>query len=131
MGCNYYVRTNPCVHCGRGDDQIHIGKSSAGWVFSLCWDEWSDRQDFPAWEKFLRENADAIYDEYGEKVELDVMLAIITQRKHGRIAGNDEDEWYRANHAVRGPNGLARHQLGDYCKAHGEGTWDMVPGDFS
>lgn len=38
MGTNYYLRLKSeiCPHCGRGDEGLlHIGKSSAGWCFSL------------------------------------------------------------------------------------------------
>jgi hypothetical protein len=36
MGTNYYLEIdNVCSHCGRGDTELHIGKSSAGWVFFL------------------------------------------------------------------------------------------------
>lgn len=34
MGTNYYYNPNPCPTCGHGDE-IHIGKSSAGWTFSF------------------------------------------------------------------------------------------------
>jgi hypothetical protein len=35
MGTNYYVAYDYCRHCGRFDEEFHIGKSSAGWCFSL------------------------------------------------------------------------------------------------
>jgi hypothetical protein len=47
MGTNYYLRTNECEHCGRFDE-LHIGKSSAGWTFSFqalpgiqSWQDWA------------------------------------------------------------------------------------------
>lgn len=36
-----------------------------------------------------------------------------------------------SNHAEPGPNGLLRHKIGPYCLGHGEGTWDLMPGEFS
>lgn len=36
MGTNYYLHSqDPCEHCGRSYPELHIGKSSAGWVFAL------------------------------------------------------------------------------------------------
>ena len=36
MGTNYYWQeSEPCAACGRGYEQVHVGKSSAGWCFSL------------------------------------------------------------------------------------------------
>jgi len=35
MGTNYYLHENVCESCGRSDEPLHIGKSSAGWVFTL------------------------------------------------------------------------------------------------
>ena len=33
MGTNYYHVSSVCPHCGRGDEDLHIGKSSMGWAF--------------------------------------------------------------------------------------------------
>ncbi len=38
---------------------------------------------------------------------------------------------YMQNHAEPGPNNLARHSVGIGCDAHGEGTWDLIMGNFS
>ena len=35
MGTNYYLETDACDKCGRGDGPLHIGNSSAGWCFAL------------------------------------------------------------------------------------------------
>ena len=35
MGTNYYLLTEACAHCKRGDEKIHLGKCSAGWSFSF------------------------------------------------------------------------------------------------
>lgn len=35
MGTNYYLMTDACAHCKRGDEKIHLGKCSAGWAFSF------------------------------------------------------------------------------------------------
>src|SRR5574343_145495 len=33
MGTNYYIRKNMCSHCQRAEEEVHIGKSSYGWIF--------------------------------------------------------------------------------------------------
>ena len=35
MSTNYYLFENYCEQCKRSDE-LHIGKSSVGWYFSLC-----------------------------------------------------------------------------------------------
>jgi len=36
------------------------------------------------------------------------------------------------NQAEPGPDGLARHKVNDgHCIGHGEGTWDLIIGEFS
>ena len=51
MGTNYYL-TEDCECCGRAFPDLHIGKSSGGWCFSLhvipseglnSLDEWESR----------------------------------------------------------------------------------------
>jgi hypothetical protein len=68
------------------------------------------------------------------------MLAVITDRNWktdfskppGELAGyRTWTEFHHANHSQPGPKGLLRHQVGDHCVAHGEGTWDLIPGEFS
>jgi hypothetical protein len=111
MGTNYYLEeTPPCECCKRPYDSIHIGKSSAGWVFSLHvipgeienLDQWKER-----WSK----EGVRIFDEYGERFTPDEMLHVITNRNH--------------------PRGLLRHEVGRRLYRHGEGTWDYILGEFS
>lgn len=71
MGTNYYLKPKPCECCGRTDEGLHIGKSSAGWCFSLHvipeegingLDDWKSRFDEPGVQ---------IVNEYGEVVSKD------------------------------------------------------------
>ena len=86
MGTNYYWRYNICEHCGRYEE-AHIGKSSAGWQFTLhgyrdnplslpdpevdlkvkilSWKDW----------KQLLEREGKIYNEYGAEVPLADLVA--------------------------------------------------------
>ena len=110
MGMNYYLEEkSPCECCGREYPSLHIGKSSAGWVFSLhvipgeieSLDHWKER-----WSK----EGVRIINEYGNAITPDEMLLVITNRSH--------------------PRGLLRHD-GSHVLGHGEGTWDYITGEFS
>lgn len=128
MGTNYYWIPNPCPTCGHGE-RVHIGKSSAGWVFSLHVHPGDDIHGLRGWVNAWR--IGTIVDEYDETVSADEMLRTITERaRHG---GPDQPaEWYAQNSAEPGPNRLARHKIdGRHCIGHGEGTWDLCVGEFS
>jgi hypothetical protein len=131
MGTNYYAELPPkniCEHCKRGDgaEELHIGKSSGGWCFSLHVIE-GRIESLEDWIVVLAAAGVRIKDEYGKYHTLDEMLKIITQR---RCLGESDKEWYSSNHAERGPNGLARHKV-DLQHRHGKGTWDLCMGEFS
>lgn len=121
MGTNYYFHPKPttsCPTCGhtRTAEPIHIGKSSVGWTFGLhvrprYWIGGPIPQDLDAWRERFLEEGSKIQDEYGQVITVVDMLRIITDRSH--------------------PNGLRRRPLDEYCIGHGEGTWDLVVGDFS
>ena len=62
---------------------------------------------------------------YGEVVAVNIMLAIIADRRG--VGGDVTPEWYRRNSAEPGPNGLVRHLLdGSHCIAHGVETYDLI-----
>ena len=77
MGTNYYHHANeprpPCDCCGRPfDDQPdHIGKASAGWMFSWCG---LRHRSVAEWEAALRAGG-RIVDEYGEPMEVEKFIA--------------------------------------------------------
>jgi hypothetical protein len=114
MGTNYYLVKDtpaPCNHCGRPyeSERKHIGKSSAGWVFSLHIIPEEGIDDLDDWQRVWSRPGWKIEDEYGETVSPDEMLARITQR-HGmsRLPGGG----------------------GDRFAGHGAGTWDKYTGEF-
>ena len=76
MGTNYYLIKNPCSYCGRAEGREHIGKSSAGWCFSLHVTE--EIRGLEDWKRHFNENR--IEDEYGQIVSTQRMLEIITER---------------------------------------------------
>ena len=131
MGTNYYLHTEVCECCNRPKDKIHIGKSSAGWHFSLHVLPENGINDLADWEPLIRDQKNKIVDEYGTEHTSEAMLKNITERKLGEPNKWDA-ETYRRNYAEPGLNGLARHSFRDErCVKHGAGTWDCITGDFS
>ncbi len=125
MGTNYYLRKDYCPHCERYE-QLHIGKSSAGWCFALHVYPEQMITTLTDWKKLLAANGSRIVDEYGHEVPGAELLRIITERSWaGRpIELGTQD--------VHGPHGLGRHAIdGRFCIGHGEGTWDYLVGEFS
>lgn len=140
MGTNYYLHKDVCACCGRSSEALHIGKSSAGWCFSLHVIPEENLNDLPDWEAAWSQPKTEIRDEYDDKIEPALMLHIITNRSWERkgewwknpfSSYTSEADFYFRNHAQPGPNGLNRHQLGRHCIGHGKGTWDLITGEFS
>ena len=133
MGTNYYHHepdTNHCPHCGRCDKgkRIHIGKSSAGWCFTLhVTDEIQSLED---WKRKWDEGG-RIDDEYGREQTPETMLKIITGRHLEGGPAFDSCTWHEREYAMPGPNNLLRFRIRDQCVGHGEGTWDLMEGSFS
>lgn len=86
MGTNYYWRPKPaCKSCGREYLGIHIGKSSAGWNFSLHifnaieYDNITkDIRNLADWKKLLK--IGVIADEYGRLISYEDMIKEITEK---------------------------------------------------
>lgn len=83
MGTNYYARINICKCCNRFDE-LHIGKSSAGWTFSfhsiperelVCWQDWYI---------FLNEPNVKIFNECGEEITSDNFIELVNSKKSAR-----------------------------------------------
>ena len=135
MSTNYYAKTNVCEHCNRFDE-LHIGKSSAGWCFSLhviperglnTWDDWKSLLSLPS---------TSIRDEYDNDVLFCGLEDTVTNRACGEKGPcpTGYESWahfHSVNESEYGPNGLFRARIGDHCIGHGEGTWDYIPGEFS
>ena len=134
MGANYYVRYNECECCGRFEE-YHIGKSSAGWCFSLHINPDDGINNLEDMEDLMAHGR--IFDEYGMEYTFDEMIDVITNRyrrkKEGRPYGYTSwGDFYEKNRAQAGPFGLLRHKInGLHCIGHGEGAWDYIVGEFS
>lgn len=137
MGTNYYICPNRCTHCGRSDEKKHIGKSSWGWAFSLHVYPEDGIKDLADWIPHFQKNR--IEDEYGREVSQEMMIEVIRDRQ------DTERNWHQAptlysswadfhqkNYSEQGPKGLVRFRVDNrHCVGHGEGTWDLIVGEFS
>ena len=131
MGTNYYIEASePCECCGRPLEGQHIGKSSGGWCFSLHVDPDAGINDLPDWMARWSLPGARIVDEYGQTIEPDEMLEIILNRE-GPHSDHRGAKFYAENIAEAGPKGLLRHRVGRFCVGHGDGTYDLIPGEFS
>lgn len=130
MGTNYYVRdTFPSPAPAEAD--LHIGKSSAGWVFALHVIPEEGLLSLADWEKFWSEPGREIRSEYEEVLTPEEMRAIILERSWERKTPRSVD-FHKTNYSEDGPNGLVRYRLNaPGCAGHGEGTWDLIEGEFS
>jgi len=131
MGCNYYWHEEPpCPECHRRFEALHIGKSSGGWCFSLHVIPEDGINDMPDWEDRWNRPGSEIRDEYGRRVTPTEMRAVILARSWPNDSSRDH-AFYEQNHAEPGPAGLARHRIGQHCIGHGQGTYDLITGEFS
>lgn len=141
MGTNYYARINECEWCGRYK-RLKLGKSSAGWCFTLRVYPEKGISTLDDLIEFLDDNMAKIYDEYERKIPLKKFLKVVTERswpinKKNYDFSNDNfykdlNHFLEINQAELGPNNLLRHKIdGQFCIGHGEGTWDYCIGDFS
>ena len=112
MGTNYYLHRDVCGCCNRGRDVLHVGKSSAGWCFALNTHPHEGIASLDDWQHAWTQPTAKVFDEYGREKTAAEMLAEITKREH--------------------PRGLRRHTLdGRHCLSHGDGTYDIMAGEFS
>jgi len=113
MGTNYYMTVGQCKSCGRSESELHIGKSSAGWNFSLNTHPDNGIESLADWQAAWSTNT--IRDEYCRTITPEGMMQTITER---------------AQYSPDRP--LIRHEIdGRHCIAHGAGTYDIMRGEFS
>lgn len=138
MGTNYYLyEKKPCPTCGHQDEPLHIGKSSAGWCFSLHVDEDKGINSLQDWITRWSAPDVTILDEYGDVISSTEMLNIITERKREPLWDKapfgypNWQKFHADNESEEGPDGMLRHRIGRFCLAHGEGSYDLMTGSFS
>jgi|APSaa5957512622_1039677.scaffolds.fasta_scaffold78918_2 hypothetical protein len=132
MGTNYYLNTPT--------KQLHIGKSSAGWCFTLHVSDprYPDRDpglpaSLPEWKNLFFDPDTSIVNEYEDHITPKAMVNHITKRAFPRdCTPRLTPDELKHNSAIEGPNNLLRHTLDNrHCIGHGHGTWDLVTGEFS
>lgn len=92
MGTNYYaVRKEPCLY----DREIHLGKSSAGWLF--LFHETDEIHTFPQFVKWLEDNVDTgnyvIFDECERQITKEELLKKIERKQKSRRCKNNPDNF--------------------------------------
>lgn len=82
MGTNYYLRSKPCEKCGTCQTEKHIGKSSVGWQFHFRGYKDSMIVSFKDWIQEFTDPNKEIYDEYGNKLDIEKFINIVSVQKH-------------------------------------------------
>jgi hypothetical protein len=82
MGTNYYAKTESCACCGRGGEEIHLGKNSGGWAFRV---QYNGGRYYTNWSEFKNWVKDKkIEDEYGRSVSATELIGLIELKKEIR-----------------------------------------------
>lgn len=125
MGTNYYLhrgKEERCKHCNsvtKEEKVLHIGKSSAGWRFSLRVYPTSTGMhplNLDDWKRLFNLPDTVIRDEYGRVISKEDMLNKIVNRNPD---GTRDLEF----HPMGGPM--------DRCIGYGQdGTYDLMTGEF-
>lgn len=86
MGTNYYAKKKK-PRIVRIYDEIHLGKSSAGWRFAF--QETDEIKSYPQFLKWLEDNKKDynIVDEYGKKITIEKLVSLIEAKQ-----GNDNPD---------------------------------------
>ena len=124
---------------------LHIGKSSAGWHFSLCIYPAIGINSLDDWKKVWASKGCKLFTEYGDEITPEEALKYIVDRKSWSnkteaemLEANNEmakeygigrayesyDGYMAANHAKRGRDGLWAHNDGRYKLT--DGTYDLT-----
>ena len=129
MGTNYYIEKKEPIEktLFQMPLRLHIGKSSGGWTFAL---NTSVIPTLDEWIKLFKDETLIITDEYGRFIADSEMVDIITKRSWDKGKIDKDDDFWERNHAVRGPNGLARAMEIPGTVVHGKGTYDLCFYDF-
>jgi hypothetical protein len=122
----------------RGDD-LHIGKSSGGWVFALHVIPELGLNDLDSWKYFLGKPGMKIFERGDGKprqeIPLDELLKVITERKF-ECNDNVNHLFHVVNKSEPAANGMVRKKIdNERCVGHefavtGDATWDLIAGDF-
>ena len=106
MSTNYYVTVFGVV------EDLHFGKSSAGWVFSLRVHPERGIHTLYDWTALLADSANTVRDEYGRVVSTQEMLDTVMNRKGTKRPAADSFAWASDSRET------------------GEGSWDYCNYEF-
>lgn len=152
MGTNYHL-IKKCSSCNH-EEKLHIGKSSAGWCFALHVYPKSENKQIEEkvignfikrdivieslydWKKWFNNLDWRIFNEYGAELYPSEIIEIITNRYwkvHKEVPElyKSWEDFHNKNQSESGPNNLMRARINERCIGHGEGTWDLMVGEFS
>lgn len=79
MGTNYYAKINICPTCKKPEEEIHLGKSSAGWQFSFQYNNGRFYKNIKEMKKWLFNKE--IENEYGEKVSYNDFWKMVKEKQ--------------------------------------------------
>ncbi len=79
MGTNYYAKINVCKVCHRSEKEVHLGKSSYGWAFTLQANGYKYYKNWEEMKEWLK--GKEIIDEYGDKHEIEDFIIWVEKRK--------------------------------------------------
>ena len=89
MGTNYYARLDVCEHCGRSEEDIHLGKSSVGWKFGFRgYEKWDlghiihSEKDLKMW---LEVTTHVITDEYGKDISDEEFWELVERKRTEKL----------------------------------------------
>ena len=129
MGTNYYLQADTCPACNHSAEVLHIGKSSAGWVFLLRLHKETDSvgpiASLEDWKLLFDKHL--IKNEYGEVVSKKEMLSVITERPpfNGKpLCGN-----HHGRH--NNPGYSFRAKTSGQPAPNPEDTWEYFDSDYS
>jgi len=130
MGTNYYVVMEGCDACNRPHENLHIGKSSAGWAFSLRLHR--HIRSLGDWKELWSSGVEVV-NEYGDGVTIEEMIDRITNRAN---PDKNEDNLRRAA-ATMAPHclpdfkhGLLRHVNAEDQSFNHDVTYDYCDYEF-
>jgi len=78
MGTNYYTKLKECKHCNRYEE-VHLGKSSAGWQFSFQYNGGEYYKNIEQMKEWLK--GKQILNEYEEKVSYEEFWEMVKNKQ--------------------------------------------------
>lgn len=132
MGTNYYVEDDPTCNNPEHTETLHVGKSSAGWIFGFQAYPEKGLISWAAWQAFLTNKE--IKDEYERSITFDEFRHLVEskQRSEGRDPGKKNisrmDLAVRRNPDIWGPHYIEPDPDREWSDPEG---YDFYSGEFS